>query len=168
MASIKHTPSGAFQLCAKNRLLPKMLWATFDIREAAEQYGAQLEHLLGQGIVPSALLAETPPKPRDWTVSRCIVEYLRHNAVPESDVRLLDTIRPTLALLATSALSYDWVEAWLASMKRVDHLAPSTIRHRHCRRDGESAGRRSKRRSGHRPCALPIRSVWSALLAAQA
>jgi integrase len=28
-------------------------------------------------------------------------------------------------------LNYDWAETWVNSMKRVDHLAPSTIRHRH-------------------------------------
>lgn len=131
MASIKKTPSGAFQLCVKNKLLPKTLWATFDTRDAAEQYGEQLERLLSQGIVPSALLEQTPPKPQAWTVGRCIAEYLRHNAVPESDIKLLDTVRPGLALLGTSTLNYDWAEAWIKSMKRVDHLAPSTIRHRH-------------------------------------
>jgi integrase len=131
MASIKHTPSGAFQLCVKNKLLPKTLWATFDTRDAAEQYGMQLERLLRQGIVPTALLEQAPPKPQAWTVGRCIAEYLRHNAVPESDVKLLDTVCTTLALLGTSTLNYDWAEAWVRSMKRVDHLAPSTIRHRH-------------------------------------
>ena len=131
MASIKQTPSGAFQLCVKNKLLPKTLWATFDTRDAAEQYGAQLEGLLKQGIVPSSLLEREPPKPQNWTIGRCIAEYQKHNAVPESDIKLLDTVRPKLALLGTNTLNYDWAEAWVVSMKRVDHLAPSTIRHRH-------------------------------------
>lgn len=131
MASIKQTRSGAFQLRVKNKLLPKTLWATFDTRDAAEQYGTQLERLLKQGIVPSSLLQETPPKQQAWTVCRCIAEYLRHNAVPESDVKLLDTLRPKLTLLGTNALNYDWAEGWIVSMKRIDHLAPSTIRHRH-------------------------------------
>lgn len=111
MASIKQTPSSTFQLCVKNRLLPKTLWAAFDTREAAEQFGSQLERLLGQGIVPSALLEQTSPKPQSWTVGRCIAEYLCHNAVPESDVKLLDTVRPTLALLGTGTLNYDWADS---------------------------------------------------------
>jgi len=49
MAPIKKTPSGMFQLCVKNKLLPKTLWATFDTYELTEQYGTQLERLLGQG-----------------------------------------------------------------------------------------------------------------------
>ncbi|WP_373987762.1 hypothetical protein [Duganella sp. BuS-21] len=32
---------------------------------------------------------------------------------------------------ATGHLTYGWAEAWIAGMKRDDHLAPSTIRHRH-------------------------------------
>lgn len=86
-----------------------------------------------QGIVPSALLEQTPPKPKpqSWTVGRCIAEYLCHNAVPESDVKLLDTVRPTLALLGTGTLNYDWADSWVGSIKRIDPLAPSTIRHRH-------------------------------------
>jgi hypothetical protein len=38
--------SCAFQLCVKNKLLPKTLRATFDTHEQAEQYVDQLERLL--------------------------------------------------------------------------------------------------------------------------
>lgn len=131
MASIKKTRAGTFQLCVKNKLLPKTFWATFDTHEAAEQYGGQLERLLGQGIVPAALLQQEGPKREAWTVGRCIAEYLRHNAVPDSDERLLDTIRSQLALQSTSNLNYDWAEGWITSLKREKVLVPSTIRHRH-------------------------------------
>jgi hypothetical protein len=39
-----------------HKLLPKDLWATFDTREAAEQYGRQLEGLLAQHIARHLLL----------------------------------------------------------------------------------------------------------------
>jgi hypothetical protein len=48
MATITKRPYG-FQLRISHKLLPKDLWATFDTREAAEQYGRQLEGLLAQG-----------------------------------------------------------------------------------------------------------------------
>jgi hypothetical protein len=51
----------------------------------AEQYAGQLERLLAQGIVPASLPGQAPPKPTAWTISRCIAEYIRHNAVPTSD-----------------------------------------------------------------------------------
>jgi hypothetical protein len=93
-ASIKHLPSGSFQLSVKSKLLPKTLWATFDKFEQAEAYGKQLEGLLAQGIVPASLLERTTPSREVWTVSRCIADYVRNNNVPVSEVKLLDTIRP--------------------------------------------------------------------------
>jgi integrase len=131
MASIKARPNGTFQLSVKNRLLPKTFWATFDTYEAAEQYGDQLEALLAQGVVPSALLEQDKPRQQAWPVGRCIAEYVRHIPVPVSDVKLLDTIRPALASVSSTALNYDWAEAWITRMKRHDYLAPNTIRHRH-------------------------------------
>lgn len=56
---------------------------------------------------------------------------LRINSVPHSDIKVFDTLRSELALLATGQLSYDWAEAWIRTMKRQKNLSPSTIRHRH-------------------------------------
>ncbi len=88
----------------------------------------QLEGLLAQGIVPTSLLERTKASQEIWTVSRCIAEYLRHNAVPVSDVKLLDTIRPLLASASTAHLNYDWADAWIREMKRKQNLSPSIVR----------------------------------------
>jgi integrase len=130
MGTLYTRPYG-FQIRIKHRLLPKDLWATFDTRDAAEQYMSQLEALLAQGIVPEVLLERSNPKQEVWTVQRCIVEYLRHNSVPLSEQKLLDTVLPTVATLATGMLNYAWAEGWVRAMKRSQHLAPSTIRHWH-------------------------------------
>jgi integrase len=130
MATIIKRPYG-YQLRVTHKLLPKPLWATFDDYETAERYGKQLEGLLAQGIVPAALLEKPSPKQEIWTVHRCVAEYLRHNAVPLSDQKLLDTLLPSVAKVATSMLNYEWAEAWVRDLKRTHHLAPSTIRHRH-------------------------------------
>jgi hypothetical protein len=53
MALIKRLPSGACQLCIKNKLLPKTLWATFDSFKQADAYARRLEGLLAQDIVPT-------------------------------------------------------------------------------------------------------------------
>lgn len=131
MASIKKLPSGSFQISVRNKLLPKTLWATFDTFEQADAYARQLEGLLAQGIVPASLLERTTPGREIWTVSRCIAEYIRHNDVPTSDIKLLDTLRPQLNTLSTGYLNYEWAEGWVRTMKREHNLAPSTIRHRH-------------------------------------
>lgn len=130
MATIKKLSSGTFQICVRHRLLPKTLWATFDTKAQAESYAHQLEALLGQGIVPSMLLERTTPSREIWTVTRCIVEYQRHNALALSEVKLLDTIQPQLAKVSTGYLNYEWAESWIRSMKRDANLSPSTIRHR--------------------------------------
>ena len=131
MSTIKQRANGTFQLRVSNKLLPKPLYATFDNFEQAHAYGTQLEGLLAQGIVPTSLLERTKTGKEIWTLSRCIAEYLRHNAVPVSDEKLLDTIRPTLGDTSTSHLTYDWAEGWIRKMKRQQNLSPSTIRHRH-------------------------------------
>ena len=60
-----------------------------------------------------------------------MAEYLRHNSVLLSDQKLLDTLLPSVATISTGMLNYEWAEAWVRQMKRDQHLAPSTIRHRH-------------------------------------
>lgn len=131
MSTIKARANGTFQLRISNKLLPKPLYATFDSLEQAKAYGTQLEGLLAQGIVPAALLERPKSAQEIWTISRCIAEYGRHNSVPVSDTKLLDTVRPRLAAITTRQLNYDWAEGWVRYMKRTDNLAPSTIRHRH-------------------------------------
>lgn len=131
MATIKQLPSGAFQIRVTSKLLPKPFYASFESREQALAYSNHLRELLAQGIVPQALVEERGTVRSDWTLPRCIAEYLRHESVPLSEVKLLDTIRPTVSKLDTSCLNYDWAEAWVRQLKRVDNLAPSTIRHRH-------------------------------------
>lgn len=131
MSTIKAFDNGTFQLRVSHKLLDKPLYATFDTREQAHAYGTHLKGLLAQGIVPKALLERTKSGEEIWTVSRCIAEYLRANAVPVSDTKLLHTVRLQLATLRTSQLNYDWAEGWVREMKRIHNLAPSTIRHRH-------------------------------------
>lgn len=126
-----YTRKYGFQIRISNKLLPKVLWATFDTREAAEQYMNQLEALLAQGIVPTALLDRSKPTTEIWTLQRCVLEYTKNNPVPLSERKLLDTIMPTIATVQTNALNYEWADAWIRSMKRQQNLAPSTIRHRH-------------------------------------
>lgn len=130
MANIIKRPYG-YQLCVTHRLLPKRLWVTFDDFDTAEQYGKQLEGLLAQGIVPASLLDKKSSKVEFWTLHRCVAEYLRHNSVPLSDQKLLETVLPSVATIATTTLNYEWAEAWIRQMKRDQCLAPSTIRHRH-------------------------------------
>lgn len=147
MASIKILSSGAFQIRVTSKHLPKPFYATFDTREQARTYSDQLTKLLAQGIVPQALLQDVSTVRTKWTVQRCFAEYIRHESLAVSEVKLLDTMHSKLLGVSTEHLNYACAEAWIISMKRQDNLAPSTIRHRHgalarcldwvCRRHGE-------------------------------
>lgn len=131
MASIKKTPSGSFQLCVRNKLLPKTYWTTFDTYEEADRYGKVLDGMLAQGVVPTAMLEPGKRPSNSWSLSRCTVEYLRANSIAVSDIKLLETLGKQLCGVTTAHLSYEWAEAWVRTMKRDDNLSPSTIRHRH-------------------------------------
>lgn len=129
MSSIREKNPGRFELKVTNKLLPKEFYSTFSSYDEAKQYGDRLEALLKQGIVPAGLL-EKKNEPTSWMLPRCIAEFVATGSVKESEVNVLDTIRPQLVNESTTGLNYDWCEAWVARMKREQNLAPSTIRHR--------------------------------------
>ncbi|NHZ88897.1 hypothetical protein F2P45_07645 [Massilia sp. CCM 8733] len=131
MASIKTTPSGTFQLSVKNKLWPRTFWATFDTFDEAQRYGQQLDGLLAQGIVPASLLEPRKGPSTSWSLKRCIAEYVRANALPVSETKLLGTIENQMLGLTSANMNFDWANSWIRSMKRELNLAPSTIRHRH-------------------------------------
>lgn len=132
MSSIKETKYGTFELRVRNKLLNKPSGYTrnFKSREDAQVFGDQLEALLKQGIVPVALLDDAAVAQTGWPLLKCVSKYLEHTPVASSDQKLLDTVRPYLALFASTHINYTWVEDWLKKMKREQNLSPSTIRHR--------------------------------------
>jgi integrase len=130
MSSIKPTKYGTFELKVSSKLLPKTFYRNFKLREDAQAFGDQLEALIKQGIVPVSLLEDTGVDRAGWPLLRCVSEYLGSTPVASSDRKLLDTVRPYLALYASGHVNYGWVEDWIKRMKREQNLAPSTIRHR--------------------------------------
>lgn len=130
MSSIKQLKSGNFQLRVQSKLLPLgFYYDTFSSREEAQEYGDRFEALLKQKIVPAALL-EKKPAVTSWMLSRCIAEYAGEGYIASSEIKVLDTIRPSLATESTAGLNYAWCHQWVLRMKREENLAPSTIRHR--------------------------------------
>lgn len=131
MATIKVLSSGAFQIRVVSKHLLKPFYATFSTREEAVAYSNHLTALLSQGIVPQTLSVDEGARRSSWTIQRCIAEYVRADSVPLSEVKLLETINNRLKDVRTSSIDYDWAEAWVRHMKRVENLSPSTLRHRH-------------------------------------
>lgn len=129
MATKRKRSSGSIEYVVRRRgLLPKPIYLTFDSEEEGDQYVARLESLLDQGIVPEAF-AEHQQHALLGTIGDAIAQYQKANHIPESDQRLLDLLYERLHAHPLRAVNYEWTENWVADMKRVRKLAPSTIRH---------------------------------------
>ncbi|HEF4742686.1 TPA: site-specific integrase [Burkholderia multivorans] len=129
MANKRLRPSGTWEYTVKRaKLLPKPLSLTFDTEEEGDAYVARLEQLLDAGIVPDEVVEQ---REAIATTGDAIRAYLRRVSVPDSDVQVLNALLGRAATKAKSlaTLDYPWVEQWVTSMKRHDHLSPSTIRH---------------------------------------
>jgi integrase len=122
--------SKRFQLRVKHKLLRKPFFFTFEDEGEARSYGAQLHDMLQRGIVP-AELAEMPATRNDpalITIVRAYVKGAPH--LTASDEDLLGSMLPEVASVPLSALTYAWVERYVAELKREANLAPGTIRKR--------------------------------------
>lgn len=132
MASIQKR-GAAYQLRVKHRLLPKPFFHTFETEPEARSYGEQLEALLDRGIVPQELLS-VPKASDDPLLTQVISAYLAAApALTESDAKLLGVsmLDKPIVSLRFSALTYRWVESYVAWLKSADvNLAPSSIRKR--------------------------------------
>lgn len=107
-------------------MLPKPLSLTFHSEAEGDAYVARLEQLLDAGIVPSDVVAQ---RELISTTLDAIRTYLRRVSVPDSDAQVLNTLLGRLPSKALTTVDYEWAERWVTTMKRENHLSPSTIRH---------------------------------------
>lgn len=128
MASIQPR-AGKWQLRVVHKLLPKPYFSTFASEAEAQDYGRQLEMLLGRGIVPVELL-DAEKRGENPLLSKLITAYLLDSNVAPSD-------RPTLARVSAAegntrllSVNASWADLWVARLKVDDQLAPSSIRKR--------------------------------------
>lgn len=119
-----------FQLRIKHALLHKPFFFTFDTEAEASTYGAQLESVLSRGIVPSELLAAPARKADDPLVIEVIRAYSRAAHVAPSDNEVLDVLVRETPGLRVSGVTFAWCDAYVQRLKRINNLAPGTIRKR--------------------------------------
>lgn len=126
MASVKPR-GGRFELTVKRKAIRDKPWYfTFDTEDEATEYGRKLEALLDAGIVPPELVDTVK---RFSVVGDVIREYLLSRHVAEGDADNLRVLSNRIGGIALGVINYKWAESWVASMKRVDNISPSTIRH---------------------------------------
>lgn len=105
-------------------VLDKPLYLTFDSEAEGDEYAKRLEALLDRGIVPT----EHQAAERVATVNDLVRMFLRDAAVKEKDRAVLDTVCKRKGSARVTEINANWVDNWITDMKRVEKLAPATIR----------------------------------------
>ena len=111
----------------RKHLLGQPIYVSFDDKTQGDAYVAHLETLLDRGIVPKEFQIQTADKIK--TIGLAISNYRLHAGPPDSDVRLLDILTTRIGDQPLLGVDFNWVEQWVVCMKRIENLAPGTIRH---------------------------------------
>ncbi len=121
-------PKGrGFEFVVKRRnILPKPIYLTFDTESEGRTYCARPERLLDQGIVPDEFLKrdELPDK-----ITGVITEYRDAVSISAADQEILKLAEGRIGDISMIKANCNWAQSWVSEMKRVQNLAPSTIRH---------------------------------------
>ena len=105
-------------------LLEKPLYLTFDDEAEGDAYVQRLEKLLDRGIVPT----EHQPERRVLTIDHLVRAYARDAHPSAKDVAALNTVVRDRGGQALASINAAWVDEWVTHMKRIEKLAPATIR----------------------------------------
>lgn len=125
MAGKKQFPNGTWQYTFKKAgVLEKPIYLTFDTQEEGDAFAARLEALLAKGIVP----VEFQKQDRVLSIAELVREYERDAHPSSKDMAALRTILPKRGAVLLDKINAAWVDDWITEMKRVDNIAPATIR----------------------------------------
>lgn len=127
MAGKRLRANGTWEYVFKKAgLLEKPIYMTFNSESEGDEYAKRLEALLDRGIVPS----EHQPEGRIMTINALDREYQREAHPSSKDVAALRVIVRMHGDWPLSRITAGWVDGWISEMKRVERLAPATIRAR--------------------------------------
>ena len=137
MAGKKQFANGTWQYSFKRKgVLDKTLYLTFADEEEGDAYAQRLDALLDRGIVPT----EHQPRARVLSLSELVREYERDAHPSQKDRSAIGAVLRAHGGLPVSRIDAAWVDAWISQMKRMEHLAPATIRARVGRWPGVRTG----------------------------
>lgn len=127
MAGKKQFPNGTWQYTFKKAgLLDKPIYLTFDTEDEGDTYAAKLETLLDRGIVPTEFKREV----RITTILHLVREYERDAHPSAKDISAMNAVLKAKGDAPLRGITAGWVDDWIAEMKRLEKLAPATIRAR--------------------------------------
>lgn len=105
-------------------LLEKPIYLTFASEEEGDAFCRNIEALLDRGIIPH----DFQPTQRVVTLENLIRQYLREAHPKQKDREVLNTVLASKGGTPVLRIDANWVDGWIAAMKREDRLAPATIR----------------------------------------
>lgn len=127
MAGKRIRANGTWEYVFKKAgLLEKPIYMTFASEKEGDEYAQRLEALLDRGIIPS----EHQPEGRILTIAALDREYQREAHPSPKDVAALRVIVRMHGDWPLARITAGWVDNWISEMKRVEQLAPATIRAR--------------------------------------
>lgn len=123
----KREKNGAWEYTIRRKgILPKPVYLRFKDPSEGDEYVKRLEALLDRGIVPTEFRTDAEEVK---TLADVIDAYQRALHVPSSDAANLAIVRQRNGGEKITALTYQWAESWVLTMKRIYNHSPSTIRH---------------------------------------
>lgn len=126
---MRKTPTGRFELCVRNKLLPKPFYRTFDDETEAIAFGQQLDLLLAAGVVPADLLAPQATTPQE-KLRFVLTAWINSGHPASTDVPVLELLVGEVGDVKINQVTYQWAESWVQSLKLERNFAPGTIRKR--------------------------------------
>lgn len=125
MAGKRKRANGTFEYVFKRAgVLDKPIYMTFENEAEGDAYAKRLDALLERGIVPT----EFKPQTRISTIRELVGAYERDAHPKPKDVAALGTILSARGDTPLASITAAWVDDWITEMKRIDKLAPATIR----------------------------------------
>lgn len=127
MAGFKRFSNGTIQFTIKRAgVLEKPIYLTYpaDQEQQARDYIAKVEALLARGIVPGELREPS----RVHNIDSLVSLYMREANPKPKDVQQLTAVCKTKGDTPLTSITAAWVDAWVSELKRLENLAPATIR----------------------------------------
>lgn len=127
MAGKKQFSNGTWQYTFKKTgVLDKPIYLTFNTEAEGDEFAARLETLLDRGIVP----AEYRPDLRILTIAQLVREYENEAHPSDKDKGSLNAIVKRRGSTPLLDINSAWVDEWISEMKRIEKLAPASVRSR--------------------------------------
>lgn len=125
MAGKRKRENGTWEYVFKRAgVLEKPIYMTFASEEQGDEYAERLDKLLDRGIVPT----ELKKAERVVTIEGLVREYAREAHPSSKDLGQLETVVKTRGATPLVSITSGWVDDWISELKRIEKLAPATIR----------------------------------------